>query len=347
MLAAIERLCFLPMARADFVLQLAQCQRMALNVDAITRFLLIFAPRIRQTLVSYDVDRSFMGCFTNNPTVAETLYRAGVPFWLVHYIRDVPVGTISVMEITVENSSALYVYGKEYLNVLHRNPIYTPFKTIGVYGHQVKHIEHTRTKGRMYSSLVQFKEGPQDNVSEDIKYLSIPAPSLGHLTNHNRMHVMTDSRMPRRSNRKPRDRDFSDGEQSDDIHYEYQTMQDSPTSPSPALPSRASSVAPTPFASPTRLTTDHSNLQWSLSTDHGDCTWSLTNYNDGGRWFLSNYYGCSVVVSWVPWYLPQVTHEVPQYIPELLGSYHGIESGQCTFDQGCSCPVVVTRCGHN
>lgn len=242
MLAALERLRFLPMAKADFVLQLAQCQRMALDVDAMTKFLLTFAPRIRQKLVSYDVDQSLMGCFTNNPTVAETLHRAGVPYWLIRDTREVPVGTISVMAVTNDYATASYVHSEEYFAKHGANPTNMPFKTIGVYGHQVERIERTRTMGRMYSSLVQFEEGPQEYVSEDLKDLLSSSD------------IMARSKTPWRD---PRARSpdiegpyqqFSDGEQDEDVNYVYQPPQDSPTSPSPAPSSRASSIAPPSFA---------------------------------------------------------------------------------------------------
>ncbi|KAF7967028.1 hypothetical protein HWV62_36039 [Athelia sp. TMB] len=168
MLATLERLRFLVMARSDFVLQHAQCQRMALDVDTMTKFLLRFTPRMRQMAVVYDVDPDLMGCFTNNPTVAQSLQRAGIPFWLIRDIRDVPVGSIQVMAVANKVHQSTYVYGHQYFDHLHPNPIYTPFEVLGVYSHQVEHIECMRTMGRMYSSLVKFESGPQELVSEDI-----------------------------------------------------------------------------------------------------------------------------------------------------------------------------------
>lgn len=250
MLAALERLRFLPMTRADFVLQFAQCQRMALDVDAMTMFLLKFAPRIRQQLVSYDVDTRLMGCFTNNPTVAENLHKAGIPFWLIRDMRLVPVGTISVMTVKEDFAMASYAQGKEFTDDL-TNPISTPFKTVGVYGHQVERIERTRTMGRMYSSLVQFEEGPQEYVSEDNQDILNTTPSF-------QQSVTTTSITPRMGprltqvpflDRESQDQDFSDDEQDGDIFYPYQPMQDSPTSPSPAPSSRASSIPPVSHAS--------------------------------------------------------------------------------------------------
>lgn len=120
---------------------------MALDVDAMTKFLLTFAPRIRQKSLRYTVDKSLMGCFTNNPTVAETLHRSGIPFWLIRDIRDVPVGSIDVLEVTHAFYKAFYIHGTEYFDELDTHPVFTPFKTIGVYGHQIERIERTRTMG--------------------------------------------------------------------------------------------------------------------------------------------------------------------------------------------------------
>lgn len=270
MLAALERLCFLVMARSDFVLQHAQCQRMALDVDAMTKFLLRFAPRMRQTAVIYDADPDLMGCFTNNPTVAQSLHRAGIPFWLIRDIRDVPVGSIQVMAVTTKVNQSSYVYGHQYFDHLHPNPIYTPFEILGIYGHQVERIERMHTMGRMYSSLVKFEQGPQELVSEDIR--AITSSAHYEFAPASREHVEPLLQPTTGSKRRPPDpiadedktvakrvteghydpypnaddiyAGHSDNDQYDDILYPELPEQDSPTSPTPSISSRASSAAP-------------------------------------------------------------------------------------------------------
>lgn len=154
MLDALKRLRFLPMARSDSVLQHAQCQQMALDVDVMTKFLLTFAPHIRQKSLRYDVDKSLTGCFTNNPTVAEILQCSGIPFWLIRDIQDVPVGSIDVLEVTHAFYKAFYVNGTEYFDELHPPPVYTPFKTIGVYSHQ---IECIKSRALCLASLMRHR----------------------------------------------------------------------------------------------------------------------------------------------------------------------------------------------
>ncbi|KAF7965185.1 hypothetical protein HWV62_45244 [Athelia sp. TMB] len=158
----------MPMYRSDFVLQTAQCQRMALDVDAITMFLLRVQPRLSQTrVVPRAADHKLIGCFTNNPTIADLLYRGGVPFWLVRDVCDVPSGTLQVMHVVTSTHKSEYAVMDEYRDTEHPHPVIAPLKTIGIFGHQVERIERQRTMGRMYNNLIAFEEGPV-SVSDDI-----------------------------------------------------------------------------------------------------------------------------------------------------------------------------------
>ncbi|KAF7967753.1 hypothetical protein HWV62_33229 [Athelia sp. TMB] len=168
MLAAIQRLRLMPMTRPDFVLQTAQCQWMALDVDAMTTFLLKVAPLIKKTRVVHQIgDEGMLGCFTNNPTITEMLHRGSVPFWLVRDVRDVPGGTLQVMNVVTKSHKSQFALMEEYFDPKHPNPVSTPFKTIGIFGHQVERIERQRTMGRMYNNLVEFEQAPA-GLSDDI-----------------------------------------------------------------------------------------------------------------------------------------------------------------------------------
>lgn len=63
--------------------------------------------------MSYDVDTSLIGCFTNNPSVAKNLHKAGIPFWLIRDIHLVPVRTVSVMAVTKDYAIASAAQGIE------------------------------------------------------------------------------------------------------------------------------------------------------------------------------------------------------------------------------------------
>ncbi|KZP02049.1 hypothetical protein FIBSPDRAFT_970583, partial [Athelia psychrophila] len=77
MLASLQRLLHLPMTKRNFVLQKAQCQRLALDVDAMCTFLQRF--HASNTSIHAPVDEDLMGCFTTNPAVVDKMVHRGIP----------------------------------------------------------------------------------------------------------------------------------------------------------------------------------------------------------------------------------------------------------------------------
>lgn len=174
MFASLQRLRHLPMTKKDFVLQKAQCQRLAFDVDAMCTFLQRF--HTRDTTLRAHVDEELMGCFTTNPAVVDKMYHRGIPVWFVRRPRDVPPGTMKVVCIVQRNEQAPGIQEWDYqdstLPVLER--VTDPFETVAHVGHEVQRITLLRTMGRQFADLVRLPTGPPMVLSEDQQDLMDP-----------------------------------------------------------------------------------------------------------------------------------------------------------------------------
>lgn len=170
MLNCLQRLLHLPMSKRDFVLQKAQCQRLALDVDAMSTFLRRFHARDPPVRILGSLaDQDLMGCFTTNPAVADLLLDRGIPLWFVRSQAEVPAGTIRVVSIAQRWSQSPDILETNYhdytLPVSQQVPI--PFASIGYVGHEVQRVTLLRTMGRHFSDLVSLPTGPPVAISTD------------------------------------------------------------------------------------------------------------------------------------------------------------------------------------
>jgi hypothetical protein len=73
-------------------MQVSVCetQRVYLGLRALLDFQEIFRPRMAESTSVTAVDPGIIGCFTNNLGVCDTLFRAGIPVWLIRPYTDLP-----------------------------------------------------------------------------------------------------------------------------------------------------------------------------------------------------------------------------------------------------------------
>ena len=76
-----------PLSYRDLVGQVAEFQRLCLDLHAMLDYVEIYEPRLAISLTEDGttplVDPKMMGCFTSDLEVACKLYRMGLPFWLI------------------------------------------------------------------------------------------------------------------------------------------------------------------------------------------------------------------------------------------------------------------------
>lgn len=164
MLASLQRLRHLLMTKRDFVLQIGQCQRMALDVDAMCTFLQRF--HARDTTIRAAVDEDLMGCFTTNPAVADKMYHRGIPVWLVRDATEVPPGTVKVVRIAPRSSQSPGIYELDYSDCA--------FEPVALVRHELQRITLLRTMGRQFTDLVRLPAGPAEVITADQQDLTVP-----------------------------------------------------------------------------------------------------------------------------------------------------------------------------
>ncbi|KAF7968761.1 hypothetical protein HWV62_29354 [Athelia sp. TMB] len=178
LLSGLERLCSYPMSLQDYVLQRAQVQRMALDVDAMVIYQTKFAKWGGVSSLRYKADLERMGAFTNNPTIAESLLRAGLPVWLVRDAASTPPNTFFVYSVQHGFHAPVDVIGEEWFDT--RTPDqfrqYVPYDLLAVVGHEVARIVLSRTMGRLFTNLLPFAVGTAGALTED--QLRHPFPQL-------------------------------------------------------------------------------------------------------------------------------------------------------------------------
>lgn len=179
MLASLQRLRHLPMTKRDFVLQKAQCQRLALDVDAMSTFLQRF--HASNTTIRASVDEDLMGCFTTNPAVVDKMLHRGIPVWFVRDPEDAPPGTIKVVRIASRFSQSPSIQEWEYLDYTLPEPdqVTHPFASVALVGHEVQRVTLLRTMGRHFTDLVRLPTGPAEVILADQQDLTDPSNSYG------------------------------------------------------------------------------------------------------------------------------------------------------------------------
>ncbi|KAF7970090.1 hypothetical protein HWV62_25014 [Athelia sp. TMB] len=176
--SGLQRLRSYPMTLQDFVLQRAQVQRMALDMDAMISYQTVYAKRCRVSGTRFKADADCMGAFTNNPTVADMLKRSGLPVWLIRNDESVPPGSVYIAAITDQWERLVEVVEEDWFDM--RSPAqfqqYVPYTSLGVVGHELERMSLSRTMGRLYNNLVPFALGTATKITED--QMRHPFPTL-------------------------------------------------------------------------------------------------------------------------------------------------------------------------
>jgi hypothetical protein len=89
-----------PLSFRDLVGQVAEFQRLCLDLYAILDYVEIYEHRLGASLpLDHAVDPKIMGCFTSDLEVACKLYRMGLPFWLVRSAESIDPSKIKVKRV--------------------------------------------------------------------------------------------------------------------------------------------------------------------------------------------------------------------------------------------------------
>jgi hypothetical protein len=91
-----------PLTWRDTVGQVAEFQRLCLDINAMLDFVAIYHPRlsISSDLPNPPANLNMMGTFTHDPEVASKLHRCGIPVWLIRQECHVPATTKIVLKVT-------------------------------------------------------------------------------------------------------------------------------------------------------------------------------------------------------------------------------------------------------
>ncbi|KAK0429917.1 hypothetical protein EV421DRAFT_1939721 [Armillaria borealis] len=89
----LERLQHLPMSLEKVQLSVWETQHVVLYLQALIDYMLIYKPRMdtaADSSVSRKADPELMGAFTNDAQIAQCLFRAGIPVWIVRHVDQLP-----------------------------------------------------------------------------------------------------------------------------------------------------------------------------------------------------------------------------------------------------------------
>ena len=162
-----------PMTFRDVVAQVAEYQRIALDILAMIDYMEIFHHRsIDQSLGhARPADRTRIGCFTSNLEVVERLFLAGLPVWLIRHDYSIPP-TIKIQIITVYTppSQDIVVADWQDSNGQNRPFRLLHFGTSGPDRHQA-----SRQLGRAFADNPELEICTIDSSTDEAPAASVPS----------------------------------------------------------------------------------------------------------------------------------------------------------------------------
>jgi hypothetical protein len=169
----LERLTSLPCTLRDLIGQVAEYQRVFLDMLSWLDFQEIFAPRWTSATDSepkvFEVDKTRMGAYTSQPSTVQWLYSAGIPVWFVQKIESLE--GFSDPQISHEifqpaSSSIDWTQGEEK----------HPFPTIFV-GPPGEHRQRALKRLGSFLASVPGENVPGENLSELPSQREVVTPS--------------------------------------------------------------------------------------------------------------------------------------------------------------------------
>jgi hypothetical protein len=194
-----------PLSFRDTVYQVAEFQRLCLDINAMLDYVTIFRPRLssHEDQPKPSAELHIMGAFTNNPEVTSKLHQCGIPVWLVRTETQVSTSTRIVAKVTYDVIPSDEEVEQRSWSAVH-NQLDKPFPTIQIGSGGTARHNASRQMGSAFVDLAPIElpsatnpQIPQQQANTTGR-VALPSPSITPISSnlHGTLPSPASSRIP-------------------------------------------------------------------------------------------------------------------------------------------------------
>jgi hypothetical protein len=174
-----------PLSFRDTIYQVAEFQRLCLDINAMLDYVTIFHPRLSShgDQPKPSAELHIMGAFTNDPEVTSKLHQCGIPVWLVRHETQVSTSTRIIAKVTYDVIPSEDEVEQRSWSAVH-NQLDKPFPTIQIGSGGTARHNASRQMGSAFVDLapieLQSSTNPKipQQQANTTRRVSLPSPSI-------------------------------------------------------------------------------------------------------------------------------------------------------------------------